>query len=107
MTDKKSLQDALYFDLFDGDFGEPGDSELSNKIVKGRQNYRCFVCEGPITPGELHRYSVWKFGEINTFRSCNECCKAMVKSVNCDYEDEDPIDHRYSLGEEKRNGVHL
>lgn len=104
---KNLIEDALEFDLFDGDFGEPGDSELTNKIVRGRQKYRCFVCEGEILPGEFHRYSVWKFGEIVTYRCCNECCKAMVISVNDDYEDDDPINHRYELGEVSRYGSTL
>lgn len=104
---RELLQDALEFDLFDGDFGEPGDSALTDKIVKGRQKYHCFVCEGDIQPGELHRYSVWKFGELMTYRCCNECCKAMVISVNDDYEEEDPIDHRYELGEIYRYGAPL
>jgi hypothetical protein len=99
------LDSALDFDLFEGDFGEPGDCELTNKIVKGRSAYRCFVCEGGIQPGEIHRYSVWKFGELNTYRCCNECCIAMVSSVDGDYEDEDPIHARYEIGDRRRNGV--
>lgn len=51
MTDKTTtpvldLSDALDFDLFEGDFGEPGDSCLSNKIVTGRGVYVCHICAG-------------------------------------------------------------
>ncbi|MCS3605301.1 hypothetical protein [Erwinia rhapontici] len=98
------IDDALDFDLFQGDFGEPGDSELSNKIVKGRGVYCCYVCNGEIAKGETHRSAVWKFnGEIMSYRCCNACCIAMVSSINCDYEEDDPIDARYLLGEVSRN----
>ncbi|AXF75525.1 hypothetical protein LU604_14775 [Erwinia tracheiphila] len=105
---REEIEECLDFDLFQGDFGEPGDCELSNKIVKGQQKYTCFVCDGPIKPGEIHRYTTWKFSEIFTYRCCNECCVAMVNSINGDYLDtddgEDPIDARYALGEKRRNG---
>lgn len=102
---KDEQDSALDFDLFSGDFGESGDCELSNKIVKGRQKYTCFVCHGDIQPGEIHRYTTWKFSEIHTYRCCNECCKSMVSSVECDYEEDDPIDARYALGDQRRNAV--
>lgn len=109
MKTKEELDDCLDFDLFQGDFGEPGDTELSNKIVKGRSKYICFICDGDIQPGEIHRYTTWKFSEIMTYRCCNECCAAMVSSLNADFEEsedgEDPIDVRYAIGDAKRNGV--
>ncbi|XUV82747.1 hypothetical protein ACREYP_04780 [Enterobacter sp. TMH.L2] len=102
----EALQDALDFDLFAGDMGDCNDIELSNKIVKGRKEYTCFICCGPIAAGEIHRYAVHKFdGEIMTYRGCNACCVAMVSSVNGDFDEEsgeDPIEVRYALGEERR-----
>lgn len=99
----EALQDALDFDLFAGDIGDCYDIELSNKIVKGRKEYACFICRGLIAVGEIHRYAAHKFdGEIMTYRSCNACCVAMVSSVNGDFEEEsgdDPIDARYALGD--------
>ncbi|KFK94575.1 MULTISPECIES: hypothetical protein [unclassified Serratia (in: enterobacteria)] len=95
------LDDALDFDLFQGDFGEPGDSELSNSIVKGRKEHSCFICSGGILKGENHRRAVWKFsGELHTYRCCNACCVAMIASINCDYDDDDPIDARYAIGDQ-------
>lgn len=31
----------------------------------------------------------------------------MVKSVNCEYEDKDPVEARYALGEERRRAKTL
>lgn len=101
--DKQALEDALDFDLFAGDFGTPGDTELSNKIVTSRGEYKCHICAGEILKGEIHRSAKWKFdGELMPYRCCNECCVAMVKSVNCEYEEEDPIEARYALGHQRR-----
>ncbi|MDA6077455.1 hypothetical protein O0544_17355 [Edwardsiella anguillarum] len=93
MTERELDQDAaLSFELFAGDFGGADDVSLSNKIVKGRGVYSCFICAGEIAIGERHRYAVHKFdGEIMTYRCCNACCVAMADSVNCDYEDEDQL----------------
>lgn len=118
MTNKLSNEqssDALEFDLFQGDFGTPGDCVLSNNIVISRGNYTCHICAGSITKGEEHRSARYKFdGEIMGYRCCNTCCIAMASSVSCDYigTDEggdsddavDPIDTRYSLGTERREG---
>lgn len=101
--DKQALEDALDFDLFEGDFGTPGDTELSNKIVTSRGEYKCHICAGEILKGEIHRSSTWKFdGELMSYRCCNSCCAAMVKSVNCEYEEEDPIEARYALGHQRK-----
>lgn len=100
------IDGALDFYLFEGDFGEQGDRELSNKIVKGRKPYSCFVCAGEIQKGEIHRSSTWIFyNKPHTYRCCNACCVAMVASANGDYEEDDPLDMRYALGEELRRGA--
>ena len=106
--EKQTLVDALDFDLFAGDFGDSDDVELSNKIVSGRGEYTCFICYGAIAKGEVHRSAVHKFdGDIMTYRVCNECCKAMVSSVNYDFSDDNDdgqglINARYALGEQRR-----
>lgn len=107
MEEKQQLEAALDFDLFEGDFGTPGDTELSNKIVKGRGKYKCHICAGGIKKGEIHRAAVWKFdGELMSYRCCNACCVAMVASVNGNYEEDDPIEARYALGHECREQEH-
>ncbi len=113
MTNKQALEDALDFDLFEGDFGTPGDTELSNKIVTGRGEYSCHICHGAILKGEIHRSTTWKFeGELMSYRCCYECCRAMVSSVNGEYEEHDPIEDRYSLGHkraeaERESGIRI
>ncbi|ENE0485968.1 hypothetical protein ABMI99_000278 [Escherichia coli] len=105
---KQDLDDALDFYLFEGDFGAPFDIELSNKIVTSRGEYTCHICAGEISNGEIHRSTTWKFdGELMSYRCCNECCVVMVKSVNCEYEDKDPVEARYALGEERRRAKTL
>lgn len=110
MSEQLDHDAALAFDLFAGDFGDSDDVELSNKIVTGRGAYICFICYGPIVKGEIHRSAVHKFdGELMTYRICNECCKAMASSVNCEFTDDDSdgqeaIEARYSLGYERRKG---
>lgn len=42
-NNKQDLDDALDFDLFEGDFGTPCDTELSNKIVTSRGEYKCHI----------------------------------------------------------------
>ena len=79
----------LNTDLFAGDFGEPGDRTLSNKMVVAAKKHPCGHCKGHIAKGERHRCFVELFdGEIVTGRVCAECCAAIVKDC-----DEDGIDH--------------
>ena len=79
----------LNTDLFAGDFGEPGDRTMSNKMVVAAKPHQCGHCKGPIAKGERHRCFVELFdGEMVTGRVCAECCEAIVK----DY-DEDDINH--------------
>lgn len=79
----------LNTDLFAGDFGEPGDRTLSNKMVVAAKPHQCGHCKGPVAKGERHRCFVEVFdGEMVTGRVCAECCKAIVK----DY-DEGDINH--------------
>ncbi|TXE56999.1 hypothetical protein [Serratia nematodiphila] len=105
MTEQQ--HDALSFDLFEGDYGAPGDTCLRDKIVKCRKEHICHICGGGINPGELARSSQWKFdGELHSYHCCSACVEAMAKSVNCDYDqengEEDPIHDRYDLGEKRR-----
>ncbi|WP_286951485.1 MULTISPECIES: hypothetical protein [Brevundimonas] len=86
ITDDEKI---LGTDLFAGDFGEPGDRTMSNKMVVAAKPHQCGHCKGPIAKGERHRCFVEVFdGEMMTGRCCAECCLAMVR----DY-DEQGIDH--------------
>lgn len=79
----------LNTDLFAGDFGEPGDRTLSNKMVVAAKPHQCGHCKGPIAKGERHRCFVEVFdGEMFTGRVCGDCCSAIIR----DY-DENDINH--------------
>ena len=72
------LNEALYIDWFEGDFGD-GETRLSNKIVKGRKEHECHGCEKPIVKGELHRSMTEKVdGELESYRWCQKCCIAGI-----------------------------
>lgn len=69
----------LNTDLFAGDFGEPGDRTLSNKMVVAAKEHKCGHCKGPIAKGERHRSFTEIFdGELFNGRLCAECCSACV-----------------------------
>ncbi|MFA5420198.1 MAG: hypothetical protein WC341_17225 [Bacteroidales bacterium] len=73
----------MEYDPFDGDFGDPGDKILSDKMVLAKKEHQCFWCGLPIKPKELHRSRVDIInGELCSYRWCNDCCSAMV----CDIE---------------------
>ncbi len=74
-NNKQDLDDALDFDIFEGDFGTPCDTELSNKIVTSRGEYKCHICAGEILKGENHRSTTWKFdGELMSYLIWKEHC---------------------------------
>lgn len=89
MTDDELI---LFFDPFAGDFGEPGDRTLSNRMVVGRKAHECHHCGGPIAVGERHRHQVEVFdGGIIAARWCAACCSAMVAEANADADAEEAI----------------
>ncbi|MGL4885373.1 MAG: hypothetical protein ACRC4V_03330 [Aeromonas veronii] len=98
----ESISEAICFDPFEDDFGEPGDRTLKDKIVKFRKPHRCHICGTTTTVGEVGRSRVDVFeGKLYSFYFCHECCVAMVTSLD-DCEDETLI-QRYALGEERRD----
>ena len=97
----ESISEALYFDPFEGDFGEPGDRTIKDKIVKFRKPHRCHICDVTTQVGEVGRNRVDVFaGALYSVYFCHECCVAMVASLDdCD---DETIIQRYALGEESR-----
>ena len=90
------IQEALEYDPFAGDFGEPDDVVLKDKIAIARKAGPCHICSSEIQPKEQMRLRTEVFGgEISTFRWCNDCCVAMVECVNSD--NCDSMDARYDL----------
>lgn len=69
----------LEFDPFEGDFGMPGDTVFSNKMVIARKPRPCSHCGTAIEKGERIRSQTSKFdGQLITHGWCSKCCSAMA-----------------------------
>ena len=74
-------QDVLSYYQFQDDFGESSDVRFKDRIVTARHNHTCTYCGGKVEAGSVYRYEVYKFdGDVRTYKSCQYCCDAMVKS---------------------------
>lgn len=93
MTTDESI---LSFDPFEGDFGEQGDTVLSNKMVVAAKVHECCHCKGFIQKGERHRCQSGKYGEFMTHRWCAACCDLMARIVAAD-EDADDGDDNFDV----------
>lgn len=69
---------TLSFDPFEGDFGVPGDTVLSNKMVIARKEGACSHCGSLIFKGERVRSMSAKFGDFMRYRWCASCCDVMA-----------------------------
>ena len=81
--------DVLAFDPFEGDFGEPGDSVLRDKMVTARKEGPCSHCGCQICKGERVRRMSARFGDLMSYRWCTLCCAAMAKCQAEEYDDAD------------------
>lgn len=91
-------RDVLAFDPFDGDFGEPGDSVLRDKMVNARKPGPCSHCGCKIIKGERVRSMSARFGDLMSYRWCSLCCAAMAKcqtEEDSDDSDGEPAWHDY------------
>lgn len=76
-----NVKDCLSCDPFEGDFGDPGDRVLKDKIVKSRVLYPCDLCGQTIWVGEYARSRTdISGGKLMSFKWCSLCSKAMAKS---------------------------
>lgn len=72
---------CLQVNPFEGDFGEPGDRVLKDKIVTARKGGACGICLQDIVPGERIRVLAAIFsGALMHYRWCSSCCAAMASS---------------------------
>ena len=72
----------LGLDPFDGEFGDPGDKILSDKMVHARKKHQCFWCGRTVELKELHRSRVDIIdGELITYHWCSDCCTAMISDI--------------------------
>lgn len=71
--------ECLRVDPFAGDFGDPGDRVLRNRIVTARKSGPCQDCAQTIVPGERVRSLAAVFdGDVRSYRWCALCCAAMT-----------------------------
>lgn len=90
-----TIEDALKYDPFEGDFGAPGDRPLTDKIVTAKKQYACWHCKYPIAIGERHRSrSDISDGCFMSFRWCASCCQAMIDEMSATFDDE-PVTYPY------------
>ena len=89
MTDFNEAE-CLQYNPFDGDFGEPGDKVLSDKIVTARKESPCCECLTPIQKGERVRSMSAVFsGDLHSYRWCSACCHAFSLAFSYDDDEED------------------
>lgn len=86
---------------FEGDFGEPGDRVLQDKIVTTRKPAVCGCCRGTTEIGERTRSIKAIFGgQLMSYRFCSECCHAMARSWDED-DDGEAWEARIQLGDSR------
>jgi hypothetical protein len=96
---------ALEWPLFEGDFGAPGDRELSDVIRTARKARTCCECLEPITPGMRYRYHSGIYdGQLRTYTFCDGCCKAMAQTFHGNYNAMDARSAVRSVNLAKREG---
>lgn len=85
---------VLQYDPFQGDFGEPGDRTLQDKMVTTRKHAYCHSCGDDIAPKSRARSRVEVFGgELMRFKWCTACCEMMA------IDDHDGLEDRASRKE--------
>ena len=73
---EEQKQYLLDFNVFDGDFGSPGDICLMNKIVVARKANKCSECGEVIKQGtyNLVKKMKWESDGLMSYRFCEDCC---------------------------------
>lgn len=90
---KDYKEKVLEFDPFDGDFGEQGDTILSDKIVKARKERKCSHCSNVVAKGEYVRSMSAKFdGELMSYTWCSACCDLMHTVIVSEDADDEEYD---------------
>jgi hypothetical protein len=93
---KEKFEAALNFDVFAGDFGEPGDTAIVNELVKNRKDHKCSHCKEICKKGEISRSLKEVIdSEFRRYRFCQLCLEAMIKEEESYLNDEEPINYFY------------
>lgn len=82
MSARANLSEVLKYNPFDGDFGDQGDREMSDKLVKFRKPNPCHICGHDVAPGTVGRSltMLWQTDGMMTYRYCAECTQAQADS---------------------------
>ena len=79
-------RECLKYWPFDGDYGDPSDRILKDKIGIARKAGPCCECLTEIVPGERIRMIGAIFdGQMMSYRYCSACCTAMAEMWNGDW----------------------
>jgi len=80
--------EALDIDMFEGDFGDQGDTCLENRLVIAKKDHigGCSECGGDCLKGSVNRVMKWAFAVdgFMSYRYCEKCMKAMIDEYNND-----------------------
>ena len=96
--DEKIAQfaDALDVDMFEGDFGDQGDTCLENKLIIAKKDHigSCSGCGGDCLKGTVNRVMKWAFEQdgFMSYRYCESCMNEMMKELTEDEDDEEEED---------------
>ncbi len=78
-------EECLRVDPFEGDFGDPSDKILKDKIVTARKARSCYFCEEDVVPGtRIRTRTMLLAGQLHCYSWCEKCCAAMAKSWDDD-----------------------
>lgn len=88
------FKDVLDIDMFEGDFGDQGDTCLMDKLVIAKKDHigGCSECGGDCLKGSVNRVMKWAFAVdgFMSYRYCEKCMKAMIDEYNDDgWDDEE------------------
>lgn len=76
----ESLSAALRVNPFEGDFGNPSDRTIRDRIVKTRKEGPCHHCSETILKGTFARSRTELFdGQIESYRWCQKCTELMAR----------------------------
>ena len=70
----------MNYNIFEGDFGSPGDRILSHKIIKSNGKNKCTNCGNIIEKGEenLVKNAVFYGEGFMSYRLCESCCDKIL-----------------------------
>ena len=85
--------EALDINIFEGDFGDQGDTCLENKLVIAKKDHigGCSECHGDCLKDSVNRVMKWAFDQdgFMSYRYCEKCLTDMINELHEDEDDEE------------------